>query len=356
MIRPPEPTSSTETNPVILPISASVLVMLLMFTFGPEVGENGPGNGKVGANFPNSIAELTADSLDWTDSIESRIVASSAVTELGKKLFHEPRLSRTGQVSCASCHDLGRGGDDGLQVSLGVDGRPGSINAPTVLNSGLNPIQFWDGRAESLEEQVNGPLQHHSEMDSTWDQAIRFLSQDAKYRQEFQAVFHALPTPTHVRKAISDFERTLTTANSPFDRWSAGDQAALSAKELAGYQAFKDCGCISCHQGANFGGNSFQELGVMRRFFTASRRTTEADMGRFNVTGLEADKHCFRVPPLRNVALTAPYFHDGSAKTLRDAVEAMLYYQVGRELVAKQVDELVSFLESLTGSLEGDVL
>lgn len=277
-------------------------------------------------------------------AIDARKVA------LGDRLFHEVRLSRDDTISCASCHDLTQGGDDGQVVSKGVGGAMGTINSPTVLNSGFNFRQFWDGRANSLEEQVDGPLLHPSEMASTWPKVLAMLEKDADYAKAFRDVYpDDAITQDNVKDAIATFERSLVTPNSRFDRWLRGEGDALTADEQQGFHLFVDTGCVTCHQGVNVGGNLFEVLGRSADYFKDRGNEKPADLGRFNVTGNEADKHKFKVPTLRNVELTAPYLHDGSAATLKDAVEVMGQYQIGRELQPHEVDLLVAFLKTLTG-------
>lgn len=268
---------------------------------------------------------------------------------LGSRLFHDPLLSGDGTVSCASCHDLANGGDDGLARSRGVGGKEGVINAPTVLNAALNPSQFWDGRARTLEDQIDGPIQHPLEMGSHWPDLERKLGANTEYAALFQDALGAAPTRQGVKQAIASFERTLITVDSPFDLWIQGDTGALSAAQREGYELFKSAGCVACHQGQNAGGNMFQTFGVFGNYFEERGNITEADYGRYNVTRVEEDRFVFRVPTLRNIELTAPYFHDGSAKTLSDAVKVMIKYQLGKELAEDQVAKIVEFLKSLTG-------
>jgi cytochrome c peroxidase len=276
-------------------------------------------------------------------AIDARKVA------LGDRLFHETRLSKDQSISCASCHDLTQGGDDGQVVSRGVGGALGTLNSPTVLNSGFNFRQFWDGRATSLEEQVDGPLLHPAEMASSWPGVLTMLQADEDYAKSFGDVYPDAITQANVKDAIATFERSLVTPNSRFDRWLRGEKEALTADEQDGFRLFVDAGCVTCHQGVNVGGNLFEVLGRSADYFKDRGNETPADLGRFNVTGVEADKHKFKVPTLRNVELTAPYLHDGSAPTLTAAVEVMGTYQVGRELQPHEVDLLVSFLKTLTG-------
>lgn len=273
-----------------------------------------------------------------------------AKVELGRRLFHEARLSRDGSLSCASCHDIESGGDDGRRVSEGVGGKLGELNAPTVLNSVFNFRHFWDGRARSLEEQVDGPLQHPAEMGSDWDTVLAFLAGNSGYRNAFQEIYGRGPAREDVKDAIATFERSLVTPGSPFDRYLLGDDSALSEKQLAGYELFCSLGCVACHQGVNVGGNMFQSMARMKEYFDErGSPASTADLGRFNVTGKERDRYTFKVPALRNIELTAPYFHDGSVATLEEAVQIMASHQLGEDLSPVEVDQLVAFLRSLTG-------
>jgi len=268
---------------------------------------------------------------------------------LGSKLFSDPRLSVDGSVACSNCHRLTSGGQDGRRTSVGVHGASGDINAPSVFNSGFNFVQFWDGRANTLEEQMGNPLTNPVEMGSDWTHALAFLTRDADYFALFRAAFPDGITEANVRSAIASFERTLATPNCRFDRWLRGDKLALNDTEKAGYERFKAVGCIACHQGANVGGNMFQRFGVMGEYFQDRGHIVNADYGRFNVTRAEVDRFVFRVPSLRNVELTAPYFHDGSAATLEQAVGTMAKYQLGQTLNSAGIAEIVAFLKTLTG-------
>lgn len=280
---------------------------------------------------------------------DARAAGNHDLVELGGRLFHEPALSGDGTISCRSCHDLAQGGDGNRRFSAGIGGKEGTINAPTVYNAAFNFVQFWDGRAATLEEQVGGPVTDAREMGGNWEVALRRLRENASYRELFARVFPDGVTEANVRSAIAAFERTLTTPNSRFDRWLAGDRNALTPEEHSGYERFKSAGCIACHQGRNVGGNMFQRFGVMGDYFADRGNVTSADYGRYNVTKQESDRYFFRVPSLRNVALTAPYFHDGSAETLEQAVRVMAKYQLGRPLPETDVAQIVSFLKTLTG-------
>ncbi|MYF31515.1 MAG: cytochrome-c peroxidase [Gammaproteobacteria bacterium] len=271
---------------------------------------------------------------------------------LGRLLFHDQRLSKDDSVSCASCHDLASGGDDGRRVSFGVDDAEGTINAPTVFNAGFNFKQFWDGRANSLEDQIDGPVQSSVEMASLWPDVVAKLYQEDTYPALFDAIYPDGINRANVKNALAEFMRSLNTPNSRFDRWLHGDESALNDEEARGYGLFKYYGCVSCHQGAAVGGNMFQVFGVLNEYFKRRGNITEADMGRYNVTGNEADMHAFKVPSLRMAAHTAPYLHDGSAATLRDAVDIMFEFQLGREAPDEDKDAIVAFIKTLAGEWE----
>jgi len=288
--------------------------------------------------------------------IPQAIQLDNRKVKLGEKLFHDPSLSRDGTVSCASCHNLQTGGTDRLTHSVGIKKAEGPINAPTVFNSAFHFKQFWDGRAESLEDQVDGPAQAEKEMGSTWNDIIAKLQRSPAYVATFGQIYPDGIQPANIRNAIAEFERSLITPNSRFDRYLRGDNSALTDDEREGYRKFKLYGCITCHQGVNVGGNMFQPFGLMGDYFADRGNITKSDLGRYNVTGKEEDKFVFKVPSLRNVALTAPYFHDGSAKTLEAAVTTMAQYQLGRELPTEDRDQIVKFLKSLTGEYNGKPL
>ena len=268
---------------------------------------------------------------------------------LGRALFHDPRLSRDDTVSCASCHDLRSGGDDGRKVSVGIEGQLGLINSPTVFNTGLNFKQFWDGRARTLEQQIDDPVQSPLEMASLWPDVVAKLYRDRDYPQRFRKLYPEGISRDSIRNAIAEFMRSLTTPNGRFDRWLKGDEGALDPVEKHGYALFKYYGCVSCHQGANVGGNMFQVFGVLNEYFKRRGNITEADLGRYNVTGNPADRHAFKVPSLRMAVHTAPYLHDGSAATLRDAVDAMFEFQLGREAPDEDKEAIVAFIKTLAG-------
>ena len=276
----------------------------------------------------------------------------AAKAALGRMLFHETRLSKDDSVSCASCHELSSGGDDGRQVSVGINNTPGVVNSPTVFNASFNFKQFWDGRAETLPDQIDGPVQSSIEMGSLWPEVVGKLFQDEIYPRLFAKLYPDGINRANVKDALAEFMTSLTTPNGRFDRWLNGESNAISPLEKRGYTLFKYYGCVSCHQGANVGGNMFQVFGVINEFFKRRGNITEADMGRYNITGNEADMHAFKVPSLRMAAYTAPYLHDGSAATLRDAVDAMFEFQLGREAPDEDKDAIVAFIKTLAGESE----
>lgn len=272
---------------------------------------------------------------------------------LGERLYHDPNLSLDGTISCASCHDITKGGDDGMQFSPGVGGLLGGVNSPTTLNSHLNFVQFWDGRADSLEAQAAGPIENPVEMANTFPNVIAYLESEDSYVEGFKKAFgDAEINQNTITTAIADYERTLTTLNSPFDRWLEGDDDALNPQELAGLQAFMDVGCSSCHQGPGVGGTMYQRMGNVKDYFGSLERSLdESDYGRYNVTKKEEDKFRFKVPMLRNVAETAPYMHDGYTDDLGEIVRIMALHQLGQNLEQQQIDDIVAFLGTLTGDM-----
>jgi cytochrome c peroxidase len=330
----------------LVPVGAAVL-----FVLGPCACKDERSDAGQAAGESRQEAHQEGVRREALEPLEAPRPSDPRLVALGRKLFLDRRLSADDTLSCSSCHDFARGGADGRVGSLGIHGQVGGVNAPTVLNSGLNFLQFWDGRAPSLEEQVNGPLNNPSEMGSSWQQALPKLSADPDYTARFSALFPDGVSAENVRGAIAAFERTLVAVDSPFDRWLRGEPNALSAAEQAGYALFKGVGCIACHQGRNVGGNMFQRFGVFGDYFADRGHVTKADYGRYNVTGSEADRFVFRVPSLRYVAHTAPYFHDGSAATLPQAVQVMAKYQLGRALTEEQVASIVAFLKSLAGPM-----
>jgi cytochrome c peroxidase len=270
---------------------------------------------------------------------------------LGRTLFNEPRLSHDNSTSCASCHSLDLAGADGQRVSTGIRGTMGSVNAPTVINSVFNFAQFWDGRAATLEEQAAGPVHNPIEMGSNWDEVLEKLQRDEGYPARFAALYADGLTAENIQRAIALFEHSLVTVDAPFDRYLRGDQQAISDEAKRGYRLFKSYGCIACHQGKNVGGNMYARMGAVDNYFISKQKLEPSDMGRFNVTGDEGDQYVFKVPGLRLVTRTGPYFHDGSAATLEGAINTMARYQLGRRISHEDSSLIIHFLESLSGTL-----
>jgi cytochrome c peroxidase len=251
------------------------------------------------------------------------------MAELGKKLFFDPRLSKSGFISCNSCHNLSMGGTDNLPTSIGDRWQQGDINSPTVLNSNLNIKQFWNGRVDSLKEQAALPIIEENEMASTHVLVVSILQTIPGYVREFKQVFgkDAIDIDL-VTTAIAEFEKTLVTPNSRFDQWLLGKKDALTETEKQGYALFKDKGCVACHYGEAVGGNSFEKMGAVEPY-----KTSNPSEGRFEVTGKEADRFSFKVPTLRNIELTYPYFHDGAVNTLTEAVDIKGQLQLGKKTI-----------------------
>ncbi len=275
---------------------------------------------------------------------------------LGERLFHDPRLGRDNDMACSHCHNLNDNGADHHAHAPGRDGTTLNVNTLTVFNSGFNHQQFWDGHARTLEEQVDAVVTNAKEFATTWPTIIGKLKQNKSYVRSFTKLYPDGITADNIRNAIATFERSLTTINSPFDRFLRGDADAISPEAKAGYRLFKTYGCVACHQGSNVGGNLFVKLGVFKDYFAMRGNPTRADLGRFNVTGKAQDRHVFRVPSLRLAALTPPYFHDGSVTTLAEAVSLMAEHQLGRTIPGQDILRIVTFLKSLPGEYRGQPL
>lgn len=277
------------------------------------------------------------------------VAADPSRIELGKRLFHEPLLSRDGRTSCATCHDTSAAGTDN-DTHLSPMGR---VNTPTVFNAALNYRHFWNARARNLADQIDGPLLGSAEMNSDWGLVLSRLAVDAGYRRAFNATYPDGLTVENIRVAIVAYEETLLTLDAPFDRHLGGDADAIDATQLRGYELFVSYGCSSCHQGANVGGNLTQKLGIFASPFPNDGTSTPIDEGMLAVTGDEADRHRFRVPSLRLAVRTAPYFHDGAIATLDEAVRLMGEYQLGVEIPSEDRALIMAFLEALPGSYQG---
>ncbi|RLA69397.1 MAG: cytochrome B6 [Epsilonproteobacteria bacterium] len=265
------------------------------------------------------------------------------IAALGKQLFFDPILSKDGTVSCTSCHFLESGGDDNLKFSFGINGQEGAINSPTVYNAVYNFRQFWDGRAKDLAEQAIGPIENPVEMGNNFENLIQTLD-TSKYKKQFDALYPDGITKQNIVHAIAEYEKALITPNAPFDQYLRGDKAAISPKAKEGYALFKSKGCIACHHGQNIGGNLYNKFGVIEN-------AKSSDLGRYNITKKERDKYFFKVPSLRNISQTAPYFHDGRTSSLTEVVKFMARYQLGQPITKDEVGKIVTFLNSLTGEI-----
>jgi len=264
--------------------------------------------------------------------------------QLGKELFFDTSLSKDNSTSCFSCHNVYNGGADTRVVSQGFKGRKGNIQSPTVLNAKFNFRQFWNGRASSLAEQINGPVNNPVEMNMGSKAIEKYINNSKYYKKQFQKIYKVKKISYKlVVNAIVEFENALTTPNSKFDRYLR-HKTTLSIKEREGYALFKELGCITCHNGVNIGSNSFQRMGT---FIPYKNKKKYPD--RYAVSKDKNDINVFKVPTLRNIALTAPYFHDGSAKTLHDAIKEMAHYNLGIELKNSDIQKIEAFLKTLNG-------
>jgi cytochrome c peroxidase len=283
---------------------------------------------------------------------------SEAKIELGKMLYFDPRLSQNGVISCNSCHNVMSGGDDNRPHSIGVKDQRGGRGAPTVWNAAFQSVQFWDGRAPSLEEQAKGPVTNPIEMGmADWDTVVKTLKAIPGYAPLFAKAFdNDTVTVDNVVNAIAAYERTLITPNSPFDKYVKGDKTAMTEQQIKGMEAFEKTGCTACHSGANFSGPKMpMGTGFFMKFPTfadndyAKKYNFAEDLGKYTVTQKEADKNMWRIPTLRNIALTAPYFHNGTVTTLEEAVKVMAKVQLNKDLSDEQVKDITAFLNALTG-------
>lgn len=279
------------------------------------------------------------------------VAATAAMVELGKALYFDPRLSQSHNISCNTCHQIGLGGVDMLPTSIGHKWQKGGRNAPTVLNAVFNVAQFWDGRAADLKAQAGGPIQNPIEMGITHAHAIEMLKSIPGYAKPFQVAFPSDKDPItmpNVVTAIAAFEATLITPDAPFDKYLRGDSNALTPEEKEGLKLFMDRGCAACHAGINVGGQMYAPFGVVEK--PGADFLPPADKGRFEVTKTVSDEYVFRVPPLRNIELTPPYFHTGKSWDLRQAVAVMGTSQLGEKLTDDEISKVTAYLKSLTGN------
>ncbi|HYQ72304.1 MAG TPA: cytochrome c peroxidase [Gammaproteobacteria bacterium] len=310
------------------------------------------------------VATFQAGAVDWqalpdvAPAPEDNPTTPEKV-ELGRMLYLDPRFSSTGTVSCNSCHNVMLGGEDNRAVSMGVHGKTGGRSSPTVWNSAFNSSQFWDGRAATLEDQAKGPVVNPIEMGmSELEEAMDRVRDIPGYRPYFEAAFGTEDPMTvdNAAKAVAAYERTLITPGGAFDRYVKGDKEAMTEQQVRGMNTFAELGCVACHSGAAFSGPAMPPgSGFFAKFPTfpesdyVKQYDLTADEGRMAVTGKEADKHMWKVPTLRNIALTAPYFHNGSVKTLDEAVRVMAKVQLNQDLTDEQAADVAAFLMTLTG-------
>jgi len=299
--------------------------------------------------------QVGAQASEPIEPLPTSLDVNKSKVAIGKRLFFDTRLSADGTISCASCHDIDAWGAENRSVSEGIRQQLGDRNSPTVFNSVFNFKQFWDGRADDLSHQAMGPVVNPVEMGmASWSEAIKKLKNDAtlgkdlSYTAAFLNVYGQGISKELVVDAIAEYEKTLITPNAPFDRYLRGETTAISATQKRGYELFKSYGCVSCHQGANVGGNMFQKFGVLNDISIQEGSLSE-DLGRYTVTKNEWDKRVFKVPSLRLATKTAPYFHNGSVATIEEAVDIMIKYQLGRGVPPQDRDAIIAFLESLVG-------
>lgn len=311
--------------------------------------------------YPNPLAAAEFSN-EAIRPIPDAVEYDAAKAELGKILYHDTRLSDNGTISCATCHGINTGGVDNLQYSEGINGQFGGVNAPTVYNAVFNFVQFWDGRAASLADQAAGPPLNPVEMGcKSFDEIAARLGEDKELTKAFCEVYPEGWNQATITDAIAEYEKTLVTPNSAFDKYLKGDKEALTAEEIKGYELFKKYDCATCHAGVNMGGLTYELMGQQSDYFVDREQfkkagLTDGDNGRFAQTGNERDRHRFKTPSLRNVELTYPYYHDGSVETLEEAVRMMATYQVGVDLNNNEINAITTFLKTLNGEYQGKVL
>ena len=302
--------------------------------------------------FAGSTSIVLAQALPTKAPAPANNPTTAEKVTLGQILFHDPRLSSSGTVSCASCHNTMLGGEDNRGGSVGVEGQVGGRSAPTVWNAAFNAVQFWDGRAASLEDQAAGPVTNPIEMGmKSWDDVVTRLKSIEGYQAMFEKAFGKDSiSKDNATKAIAAYERTLITPNSPFDKYVKGNKSAMTEQQIRGMNLAIESGCTGCHSGPAFNGpGTFQKFPVISNGSIVAQFKLKKDKGLAEVTGKEEDEFFWKVPTLRNVALTAPYFHNGKVKTLDKAVKIMAKMQLGKDLTDAETADIVAFLNALTG-------
>lgn len=288
--------------------------------------------------------------------IPASIDHDAAKAKLGESLFVDIRLSKQGDMACASCHQLDHGGDDGLAFGLSSNAEQHIINTPSIFNAVFNFTHNWDGSAKTLAQQIDMAVRDPHEFDNDWSEIVAKLRQDEALSARFKESYSRGITRANIIDSLVEYEKTLITPDARFDRYLRGEDNSLSDSELAGYRVFKEVGCVSCHQGINVGGNLYQQFGVFYDYIAERGDISKIDYGRINITGNQSDEFVFKVPSLRNIALTAPYLHDGSAETLEQAIEIMGKTQLGRTLTTEEIEQIKSFLITLTGEFNSKPL
>lgn len=311
--------------------------------------------------YPNELAAAEFQN-EPIRPIPDSIAVDAAKVQLGKELYHDTRLSGDGTVSCATCHGIETAGVDNDQFSEGIAGQLGGINAPTSYNAVFNFVQFWDGRAATLAEQAAGPPLNPVEMGSkSFEEIAAKLAEDTDFSKRFLASYPEGINEKTITDAIAEYEKTLLTPNSPFDLYLKGDKTAMTEEQIEGYAIFKDYKCATCHAGVNMGGLSYELMGQRDNYFqnreiNEKSGLTDSDNGRWAQTKVERDRYRFKTPTLRNVALTWPYYHDGSVTTLEKAIEMMAEFQVGRKMSESEIAKVKTFLDAQTGQYQGKTL
>lgn len=327
-----------------------ILLTIVIAILGQQFLASNPSQVSIPESMPASQVNEPIQPIPIHIDLDEKKVA------LGEKLFRDVRLSSDKKIACISCHRLDTGGVDRKTRSHGVNGQLTLVNTPTVFNSGFNFKLAWDGKNDNLLIDTDRHLLNPRTMGGKWESIIPMLQSTSDYAKAFVKAYPDGITRDNINDAIATFEESLYTPNSRFDQFLRGNSNALTQEEKEGYNLFKEYGCVSCHQGINVGGNMFQKFGVMGNYFADRGNVTKADLGRFNTTGQEKDRYVFRVPSLRNVELTSPYFHDGTAETLEQAINVMVKYQLGRSLKSEQINLIIQFLKTLSGNYQGKPL
>jgi cytochrome c peroxidase len=284
------------------------------------------------------------------------VEVNKAKAALGESLFSDTRFSKNNTVACATCHQLESGGDDNVSMGISLVADQHVINTPSIFNAQYNFRQNWDGSAATLEEQIDMVMVSQHEFNNQWDNVTAQFSADKDFTKTYNKIYKGSVTKDNIVNALVEYEKSLNTPNSAFDRYLRNEEKSLTQEEINGYMLFKGLGFISCHQGMNVGGNLYQKFGVFYDYLAERGDINKHDFGKFNTTDRQRDKFVFKVPSLRNVAVTAPYLHDGSAKTLEDAINIMGKTQLGRTLTADEISLIKAFLNSLTGQHNNKIL